>query len=42
MVWIDVVKTGRIAAGTMNHILALCTELCVVNDNGTFSVFGDR
>lgn len=42
MVWIEVAKTGRIPAGTMKHIRALRTELCVVNDNGTFCAFGDR
>ncbi len=42
MGWIEVAKTGRIPDGTMKHIRALRTELCIVNDGGIFYAVGDR
>jgi nitrite reductase/ring-hydroxylating ferredoxin subunit len=42
MSFVTVAKAGEIPAGTMKHVEAGGTELCIANVGGTFYAIGDR
>ena len=42
MNFVKVARASEIPAGTMKHVEAAGTELCIANVNGTFYAIGDR
>ena len=42
MGFVKVARVSEIPAGTMKHVEAGATELCIANVGGTFYAIGDR